>query len=539
VLALTLQAPAGEEEDRAEEAQLREARIPTDGQGLVAFLRSRSLSQADRVRLADAVRQLGSDEFSVRQQASKVLSARGPLAIPFLKKALADPDPEISRRARWCLEEIESGPGPDLIGAAVRVLQRRKPPGAIEALLGFTPHIDDLAIEDEVFNAVAALGMRDGKPDPALLEALGDKEPIRRAAAAFALGRAGQPGLRAAIAGLGHDPDPVVRLHAARGLLLGRDRDALEILVGLLGEAPPEVAARAEEVLLRLAGDQAPTVPSAAREDLSQRKSWQAAWERWRSEFGGRADLARLEGGDPYLGFTLVPEMHGGRVWECDRAGRVRWQIFGLQQPRDAQVLATGRVLICEVAANRVTERDLKGNVLWTHAVEDPAYVERLPNGNTFIGTHHRAFEVTRAGKEVYSFQPNLAMFIHSMHRRSTGNLVCLSMQGQILEVDRSGKTVRTFTIRGGGGNWCGVQGLPGNHYLAVEFNQSLIVELDASGKIVWQHNVPGASYAFRRPDGRTLVCCFSGQRVVEIDRQGKVVWEKAVDTSPWRAHSR
>jgi HEAT repeat protein len=532
-------APASDEEEKADEAFLREAKIGTDGPSLVAFLRSRSLSEGERQRLAALVRQLGSEEYLLRERASAALIARGPLSVPFLQNALADPDIEIAHRARRCLEEIDSGPGPALSCAAVRLLTRRPAEGAVEVLLGFAPHADDLAVEEEVHAALAAVGVRDGKADPALLTALADKDPVSRGAAAFALGRAANPAVRSEVARLCRDPEPLVRFRAALGRLAGRDRDGLDVLVALLGEAPPEVASRAEEALLRLAGDGAPAVASAAREAEAERKTWQAAWERWRRVHGDKADLARLDSPDPYLGYTLIPEMHGGRVWECDRAGRIRWQIFGLQQPREAQVLPTGRVLICEVGARRVTERDLKGNVLWTHPVEDPAYVERLPNGNTFIGTHRRAFEVTRAGKEVFSFEPSPPLFIHSMHRRPNGNVVCLSMQGLLLEVDRAGKTVRSFQIQAGGGNWCGVQGLPGNHYLAVEFNQSLIVELDAAGKVVWRQNIPGASYAVRRPDGRTLVCCFSTRRIVDVDRNGKIVWEKSVDTSPWRAHGR
>jgi hypothetical protein len=331
----------------------------------------------------------------------------------------------------------------------------------------------------------------------------------------------------------------MVCFRAALGRLAGHDPAGLDVLIVLLGDAPPDLAIRVEEVLLRLAGDAAPTVASAARDEPSQRRPWQAAWEHWRRDLGDKADLSRLDAPEPYLGFTLVAEMHGGRVWECDRSGSVRWQIFGLQQPREAQVLATGRVLICEAGARRVTERDFKGHVLWTHPVDDPAYVERLANGNTLIGTHHRAFEVTPEGKEIFSYKTDPGLFLHSMHRRPNGNLVGLTMQGQVVEVDRAGKTVRSFLIKEGSGNWCGVQGLPGNHYLAVEFNEGLVVELDATGKVVWRQHIPGASYALRRPDGRTMVCCFSTRRIVDLDRNGHIVWEKAVDTSPWRAHSR
>jgi hypothetical protein len=539
LLATVCLALAGEEEDRVDEALLREAGFGTDGPALLAFFRSRSLGPADRERLAALVRQLGSDDYTQREQASAALTSRGPLAIPYLTRALTDPDPEIVRRARVCLEEIDSSPSPALPAAAVRLLVRRHPPGAVEALLGFAPHANETSLEDEVVGALTALGLRDGKADPLLLSALTDKEPARRAAAAYVVVRATDADQRAAAARLGRDPDPVVRFRTALGRLAGRDRNGLQGLVALLGDAPPELAGRAEEILLRLAGEQAPAVSSAARDGPTARKAWQAAWERWRREQGGKADLARAEGAVPYLGFTLVPEMHGGKVWECDRSGAIRWQIFGLQQPREACVTSGGRVLICEVGARRVTERDFKGHVYWTYPVEDPAYVERLANGNTFIGTHRRAFEVTPAGKEVFSFEPSPPMFIHSMHRRANGNLVCLSTQGQVLEVDRAGKTVRTFALTRGGGNWCGVQGLPGNRYLAVEYNQGLLVELDAAGKVVWECKVPGASYAVRRSDGRTLVCCFSTQRVVEVDRAGKVVWEKAVGTSPWRAHVR
>jgi hypothetical protein len=232
--------------------------------------------------------------------------------------------------------------------------------------------------------------------------------------------------------------------------------------------------------------------------------------------------------------------MHGGKVWECDRSGKVRWEITGLQQPRDACVLPNGRVLVCEVQANRVTERDLQGNVHWTHRVTDPAYVERLPNGNTLIGTHRRACEVTPAGKEVFAYEPESDFFIHSMHRKANGNLVCLSMIGQLREVDRAGRTVRSFTLGAPnrGQNWCGVQGLPGQRYLAVELN-GLVLEVDAAGRTIWECKVPGASYAVRRPTGNTLVCSFNGQRVVEVDRKGVVVWEKRVSSMPWRVHSR
>jgi hypothetical protein len=533
-----LPAPAAGEEISADEALLRECHVGTDGPALLAFFRERTLTEADRQRLADLVRQLGSDEFAQRENASAALIARGPLAVPFLRPAAASTDAEVVRRARACLEEIDRGPGPALPAAAVRLLVRRKPAGAVEALLRFAPYADDVFVEDEVAAALVALGLHDGKADAALLEALRDKEPACRAAAVFAVARATDRAHRAAAARLLGDLDPSVRYRAALGMLAARDRGALPVLVNLLLDAPPDLAARAEDALIRLAGEQSPAVSSAAANPAA-RKAWHAAWDRWQSEQGPWVDLRRLDGEAPYLGFTLVPEMHGAKVWECDRSGKVRWEITGLQQPRDAFVLPNGRVLVCEVQANRITERDLKGNIHWTHPVNDPAYVERLPNGNIFIGNHHRAFEVTPGGKEVFVYEPEQEFFIHSMHRKPNGHVVCLSMRGQLREVDRAGRVVCSFQLDQNNRNWCGVQGLPGQRYLAVDLNQGHVLELDDRGRTVWECKVAGASYAVRRPTGNTLICSFNGQRVVEVDRKGTIVWEKAVGSMPWRVHSR
>jgi hypothetical protein len=535
VLVLAIFAPlsgAGDEEDRADEALLRESGIGSDGASLVAFFRGRSLSGDDHQRLAGLIRDLGDDVFARRERASAALLRWGPLAVPFLKKALVNPDAEVIRRARACLEEIEHGPGPTLPAAAARLLVRSKPAGAAEALIGYAPFADDVTVADEVCSALESVGLREGKPVAAVFAALEDKEPARRAAAAFVVGRCAEAGLQLRAARLGRDPDPAVRFRAAQGLLAGRNREGLAILVGLLGDAPHEWADRADELLLRLAGEDAPQTDPAAR------PQWLAAWEGWRTEKGGRADLARLESAAPALGFTIVVEPDAGRVYEYDRAGKVRWQITGLARPHDAQALANGHILVSEYDARRVSERDLAGKTYWSYAVEDARYVERLGNGNTFIGTTVRAFEVSPAGKEVWNVAFDAGEGAHlGVHRRANGNVVTLSMAGQLREINRQGRTVHSSALPRG--HWCGVHALANHHYLAAELNSGLVLEVDAAGKIVRECKVPSAVYATRQPDGRTFVCSYNGRRVVELDRAGQVVGEKAGSSNVWRTRSR
>jgi hypothetical protein len=82
------------------------------------------------------------------------------------------------------------------------------------------------------------------------------------------------------------------------------------------------------------------------------------------------------------------------------------------------------RVLVCEVNTNRIAEYDMQGKLVWSHPCPDPAYAQRLPNGNTFIASHNRSFEVTRDGKEVYGHNAEGGFFIHSTHRKPNGNIV-------------------------------------------------------------------------------------------------------------------
>jgi hypothetical protein len=522
----------------ADEILLREAKVGTDGLDLLAFLRERSPTETDLARIEALIRQLGSESFAERQEASAALVRRGTPAVRFLQKAVKDADLEISRRAERCLDEIARGPGASLPAAAVRLLAARKPAGAVEALLGFVPFADDDLVEDEVLSALVSLGLRDGKVVPEILAALGDRLEARRGAAADVAGRCPDRGQRDAVARLLEDAEPKVRFRAAHGLVCGRDVRGIPALIDLLAAPSADLSGRAEDLLLRIAREQAPKVSAGPSEE--ERKQWQAAWAQWFADHATDVDLAHLDEEPPFLNLTLVCEMHGNKIWEVGRDGKVRWEMDQLQGPRTAQMLPGGRVLVAEYKLNKVTERDRTGKLLWEHPCNDPAYVLRLPNGNTFLGNHQRAVEVTREGKEVFSYKPpEQGFLIHSMHRKRDGNLVCLSMSGILREVNREGKEVRSFQLDTNNRNWCGVEGLSGNRYLAVDLNQGEVLELDATGKVSWKCQVQGASYALRLPNGNTMVCSFGGRRVVEVNRAGTVVWETKVGTSPWRAHVR
>lgn len=242
---------------RAEQT-LKDADVGMDGPSLLAFFRARTLSPEDQARLGKTVRLLGDDSFEVREQASADLLKAGRSALPYLRKALTDPDVEIVRRAQACLDSIELSRTAPLIMAAARVLGERKPAEAAEVLLAYLPLSEEEMVEEALIAALRAVAIRDGKPAPALVAALKDKIPLRRAAAAQVLGKLLKPEERQPVLRLLEDPEPRVRFEAAVALTGAGERVAVPVLLNLLGDGPVALAWQSEELLYRLAADAPP-----------------------------------------------------------------------------------------------------------------------------------------------------------------------------------------------------------------------------------------------------------------------------------------
>jgi outer membrane protein assembly factor BamB len=215
----------------------------------------------------------------------------------------------------------------------------------------------------------------------------------------------------------------------------------------------------------------------------------------------------------------------------------------------DFQLLPSGRVLIAEYHARRVTERDTSGKIVWevTNLPGAPINVQRLANGNTFIALYNNAnvggsvMEVDREGRTVASsrvgkgppgpnnpFAPGEGLLI-AAHRGAGGELVCLfAASTSCVRLDAGGKEIKRFPV--GGINSSGVVTREGNidvtpkGHLLVMQNLKTLTEFDAGGKVVWQVNVAGHR-ATRLANGNTLVASETAG-VVELDAAGKTVWE-------------
>jgi hypothetical protein len=514
-----------------EENILQKAGVAMDGDGLLTFFRGRTLSDAERKQIDERIHQLGTDDFNDRERAAEALRKVGGRVVPLLRAALHDPDAEIVRRLNGLLKEIEP-PAPLPAIAAARLLARRGTAGAVHVLLDYVPFAADGAVEDEVRAALAAL-TPDAKADPALTAALDDPQAVKRAAAAYVLARKGDKDQRAAVRQRLEDADATVRWQAAAGLLAVHDRAAVPALIGLLVDGPLDPAWRAEEALRRLAGDQAPDVWLS--DAAEARGKCRDAWAAWWKEKGDGTDVAQYEEPPRPLGYTLAVEYNTGRVWECDLDGSLRWEIRELAGPMDAQVLPNGHVLIAEADAHRVTERDLKGAVLWEKKIDgEPNGCQRLPDGNTFVSTTDNVIEFASDGSTVYSLPTSKSS--NAIRKHGNGHVI-YALRDTIGDVDTSRQHTRWVPLPKADSGYTDIQGLPGDRFLVAQLGTGRVLEVSATGQVLWQAEVPGACGAVRLPTGHTLVS--SNHKAVELNAWGESIWEKAAEGYPRRIYRR
>jgi hypothetical protein len=533
-------APAG---PQADEQLLQAAQVGTDGPALLAYFRQRVAGENDRQRIDGLIRQLGDPSYAVRERAGAELVTCGLPAIGPLRQAQGDADVEVARRAERCLERIEKVPSSALSAAAARLVAKSKPAGAVGVLLAYLPLADDEAVADEIRDALAAVALRDGRPDPALGPALEDPLPLRRGAAAEALIRTGRPELielsRKALA----DGNLEVRLRAALALVThAKDRRSVPALIGLLAELPQGSGWRVEEVLIRLAGDAAPQVSLGS--DEASRQKCRDAWLAWWDQNAAKVDLAKLDGAPTLLGYTLLvlrePRGIGGRVVELNANKEVVWKIDGLQVPTDAVVVGRDRVLIADQNNHQVSERTFAGRVLWQKQIMMPIGVQRLPNGNTFVVVRNQLVEWDQQRREVFHY-PRPQHDIAAAQRLRNGEAVFVTASGACVRLDAQAKEVKSFSVPPLLYAFGGLEVLSNGHILVT--SRDGVAEYTADGRKVWSASAVRPNSVQRLPNGNTLIASgLSPQgHVAELDRNGQSVWEyKPPDgTVPWRARRR
>jgi HEAT repeat protein len=507
-------------------------------ESMLKYFRDRT-PNIDPDTIADIVELLGSKTFRVRQKAeSDLIKLRG-LSIPHLERALKDPDLEVRRRAERCLESIRSAPEAPLSAAWVRLLGLRRPADAAKILLAFVAFADADSVVEEARQTLRLL-VKDNRSVVAVLRTgLSEKSPQRRGLAAEVLAEFGGPEHLPALRKLLGDFEPLVRLRVAMGLALRQEREAIPILIDLLGMLPLEQAWPVEDSLRRIAGSKAPVVP--LDETQAARQGCRTAWSTWWKELGGKSDLTALQRRPTELGLTLASLWESGTdkccVVEMGRDQKQRWKIEGLGYVFDFVVLPGNRLLMTENTKGRVTERNFKGEVLWQYDIAGPINCQRLPNGHTFICTSDRAVIVDRQKNEVLKVDRQSGLM--GGQRFRDGRIVVLTGGGQCSVFDPRGEILKQFQIEGGMSNYGGVQELANGRFMIAQHDRNTVSEYDLDGKLMWKAESPSPNFATRLANGNTLVGSQDNRSLIELDRDGKQVSRYEPGFSVWRVRRR
>jgi hypothetical protein len=511
---------------------LKIANLPFEGKFLLEFFQKHTVTGAARTKLSELIRQLGDDDFDRREQASEQIESFGYSSIGMLHQAERSNDPEVVRRCKICLKNIEKTPNRIVASAAARLVADLKPEGATEALLNYLPMAEDDIVGDQVRGALAAFAIKDGAPDPFLRMALESKETIKRGAAAEAFARCGDNSIRADMRQMmAKESDTDVKLRIALALVwFGRNKAVVEDMIKLMAEAPAD-GWRAEKILTRLAEGNAPS-SSVFGADRASREKSRDEWLKWWKENEKTIDLAKLDETKRLLGYTLIIETgaHGGsRVKEITPDGKVRWEITNAKYPTDALVLPGNRVLIAEQRPTRVSERDTSnGKEVWATEFNQPIGLQRLDNGNIVVIGRFEIIEWDRDRKVISKItrqQPDIC----AGAKLQNGNFAVFTIQGQMVVCDKDSKEVTSFPV--GPDSWGStMQVLPNGKVLVTQRNR--IVEVDVvNKKIDAIMTIQSPTCVQKLPDGNILLTDASKNQFVEIDpKSKKIFWEYEVE---------
>jgi len=288
----------------ADEALLKAAGLTGDGPALLDFFRKRTVRSVDPEKLESLIRQLDDDSFEVREQASEELVKYRKFAEQRLNEVLKGSESlEVVRRARRCLDRIRSSDEANLEAAVARKIAANQPTGAAEVLLAFVPSVVNPTVLEELQSVLAAIAMKDGRADPAIVDALADKVALKRATAAVALVKAGGAVERTKARQLLKDGEDEVRFRVGMALVIAKDKQAVPVLIELLLELPEEQGKDVEDILIRLADDRPPTHTFGTEE--AKRKSARDFWAGWWAREEPKIDMSAKKLDVPSIERTL------------------------------------------------------------------------------------------------------------------------------------------------------------------------------------------------------------------------------------------
>jgi outer membrane protein assembly factor BamB len=406
----------------------------------------------------------------------KLALHRPTLVLTTLTELFAEETPHFKTETRAKLDMA--------LSAALAAIPRQKASNVVGSILAAAPLFRQDSLVNNAARLVKAVAEEDDKE---LLQSAvtAGKEPASIIAAeAWAIvdPETARPALKPWL-GSG---DAQVKLLASRALLQTGDHAALEALIAMLDNSDLQVRIRSYQSLLAATGKN--DLSFTAYASAEERSKQISAWKDWYAADGKTAKL------------TLPLPETGTQL---------------------------GRTLVCSHSQNKVVELDSTGKEVGRRTIAQAWSALGLPNGNRLVAvtSQGRLVEYDDQWKETWVVD-GLPAGIWSVDRAMDGNtLVAAADAAQVIEI-KPNKEKKVFWRGDGNGRPVFVKRLENGNTLICLQNQNKVIEVDGTGKHVWEaSNLVNPFSAQRLENGNTLVAAMginNNGSIVEVDSAGR-----------------
>jgi HEAT repeat protein len=410
--------------------------------------------------------------------------------------------------------------------ALIRMITLVRPANAIEIILAYIPSCNEENIQDLLGECLGLYLNDQNTIPPALIAASTSSIEEIRTFAGRVLAQSPNEIAQKTSTTMLSDSSVRVRFEVARESIKNQNKSAIPVLIELMTKVPAEKAEAIDQTLRAIAKDKSPESKNDSKVDA-------VAWNTWWQKEGTQLVLtpgAKVQ--EALKNFLVVEsfnqEKKSGRVFLITPSGKFLWEIANLSNPTDALLLPNNKILITEQGANRITERDTKGNISWEKSATNPFLSQRLSNGNIFIASRNKIVEIGRNGKEIFSFSYPNETILAACKTRSN-EYALLSYNGVFLKLDSKGNEVSksripfptNFGINGGA--------ITQNDRVLVSIpTLNKIMEFNFSGQATWESTITMPGIPTKLPNGNVVAPSLNGSKIIEIQMDGKIIYESA-----------
>lgn len=226
---------------------LKQAGISATKEELAAFLKQHHIAPEAPGSTSDLIKQLGDDNFFVREAAMQKLLQAASRDAAALETAAKSTDPEVRWRVKVVLEQATNKPKGDLLYAAFVVIHNQKVVGLTDEILGCAPICGSDHLKQALSRALEVSAVADDAPK--LRKALSSQDVITRSAAVAVLSKLAGDDAKADLQKLLKDPDESVRLLVAEQLAKSGMPEALQVLGNMLDSETTVIRVRSAQIL--------------------------------------------------------------------------------------------------------------------------------------------------------------------------------------------------------------------------------------------------------------------------------------------------